>query len=139
MPYVDPALPLQDAIVAALKADPAVSAIVADRVYDFPPTGPNGPTKPYVTFGPFQMLPEHADCLDGGETFITLDAWAAGPSTAGVKLLGAAIVAALDEAELTLDGNRLVGLALEQTNYLREPDGLTTHASITMRALTDPV
>lgn len=136
MPYVDPALALQKAIVAALKADSAVAAIVNGRVYDGVPTNA---TKPYVSFGHFQMLPDHGDCLDGGESFVTLDGWANGPDTVQVKTLGAAIALALDEATLTLDGNRLVGLSLEQTNYLREPDGITAHASITLRALTDPL
>ena len=37
--------------------------------------------KPYVSFGPFQLLPEHGDCLNGGEAFITLDAWSIIPGT----------------------------------------------------------
>lgn len=135
MPYSDPALPLQKAIVAALKAAPAVAAIVNGRIYDGVPTNA---VKPYVSFGPFQMLPEHADCLDGGESFITLDGWAGGPDTVQAKQLGAAIAVALDEAVLTLDGQRLVGIAIEQTQYLREPDGITAHAVVTLRVLTDP-
>lgn len=136
MPFVDPALALHKAIVAALKGDAGVAAIVNGRVYDGVPTNA---VKPYVSLGAFQMLPEHGDCLDGGESFITLDAWAGGPDSVQAKQLGKAIANALDEATLTLDGNRLVGLALEQTNYLRDPDGITAHASITMRALTDPL
>ena len=39
------------------------------------------------------MLPEHGDCLDGGEAFVTLDGWAAGPDTVAVKQIGTAIAA----------------------------------------------
>ena len=66
MSYVDPSLELQKAIVAALKADAAVTAIINGRIYD---AVPGGATKPYVSFGPFQLLPEHGDCLYGGEAF----------------------------------------------------------------------
>lgn len=136
MPYTDPALPLQKAIVAALKADSGVAAICNGRIYDGVPTNA---TKPYVSFGPFQMLPEHGDCLEGGESFVQIDAWCSGPDTVQSKQLGAAIAKALDEATLTLDGNRLVGLVVAQTQYLRDPDGITAHAVVQLQALTDPV
>jgi hypothetical protein len=133
--YADPSLELQKAIVAALKADPAVNAIVAGRVYDGVPANA---VKPYVSFGPFQLLPEHADCLNGGEAIIQLDGWAAGPSTVQVKQLGAAIANALDFAPLALDlPQQLVELTVEQTQYLRDPDGITAHAVVTLHAFTE--
>lgn len=136
MAYSDPALALQKAIVAALKGDPAVSAIVNGRIYDGVPANA---TKPFISFGLFQQLPEHGACLDGGESFITLDGWCVGPDTVQIKQLGAAICQTLDEAELVVDGQHLVELTIEQTQYLRDPDGITAHASITLRTMTDPL
>jgi len=136
MPFIDPALPLQKALVAKLTADPTITGMVGTRVYD---AVPMDATKPYVSFGPFQMLPEHGDCLDGGETFIQLDAWARGPDTVEAKRLGAAIAICLDETALTLDNNRLVLLEIDQTQYLRDPDGITAHCVVSLRALTDPL
>jgi len=134
--YADPSLELQKAIVARLKADAAVNAIIAGRIYD---AVPDGALKPYVSFGAFQMLPEHGDCLDGGEAFVTLDAWAVGPQTVQVKSLGAAVAKALDRAPLTLDApQRLVEMSIEQTQYMRDPDGLTAHGVITVHAWTEP-
>jgi hypothetical protein len=136
MSYVDPSLELQKAIVAALKADAAVTAIINGRIYD---AVPGGATKPYVSFGPFQLLPEHGDCLDGGEAFVTLDAWAAGPDTVQVKQLGTAIARALDLAPIVLDApQRLVEMSVEQTQYMRDPDGITAHGVITVHAFTEP-
>lgn len=136
MSYADPSLALQKAIVAALKADAGVNAIVAGRIYD---AVPGGAVKPYVSFGPFQLLPEHGDCLDGGEAFVTLDGWAAGPDTVQVKSLGIAVAKALDRAELALDASqRLVAMSVEQTQYMRDPDGITAHAVITVHAWTEP-
>lgn len=133
----DSSLELQKAIVAALKADTAVNAIVAGRIYDAVPTNAQ---KPYVSFGPFDMLPETGDCLEGCAVAIQLDGWAAGPDTVQIKRLGAAIAAALDAAPLVLDApQRLVDLSIERTTYLRDPDGLTAHAAVTVRAATEPI
>jgi Protein of unknown function (DUF3168) len=137
MPLQDASLPLQKALVAKLKSDPAVASIINGRIYDAVPAGA---TKPYVSLGPFQVLPEDADCSEGGEVFVTLDGWAAGPDTVGVKRLGAAIAKALHFAEMTLDeGQRLVILSLEQLQYLRDPDNITAHAIVTLRAQTEPI
>jgi Protein of unknown function (DUF3168) len=135
MAYSDPSLQLQKAIVARLKAG-ATGALVAGRIYD---AVPGNAAKPYVSFGPFQLLPEHGDCLDGGEAFVTLDGWAAGPDTVQVKSLGTAIAADLDRAELALDApQRLVEMSIEQTQYTRDPDGITAHAVVTVHAWTEP-
>lgn len=137
MSAADPSLALQKAIVARLKADSAVNALIAGRIYD---AVPQNATKPYVSFGPFDLLPEHADCLDGGDLTITLDAWSAGPDSVLLKRVGAAVVAALDEAALALDDNqRLVQLTILRTLYMRDPDGITGHAVITARALAEPI
>jgi Protein of unknown function (DUF3168) len=136
MSYADPSLQLQKAIVARLKADAGVNAIVAGRIYD---AVPGGAAKPYVSFGPFQLLPEHGDCLDGGEAIVTLDGWAVGPDTVQVKQLGTAVAKALDRAALVLDApQRLVEMTIEQTQYLRDPDGITAHAVITVHTWTEP-
>ncbi len=135
MSYSDPALQLQKALVAVLKADAGVNAIIAGRIYD---AVPGGAVKPYLSFGPFQMLPEHGSCLDGGEAFVTLDGWAAGPDTVQVKQLGAAVAKALDLAPIMIDAPpRLVEMTVEQTQYMRDPDGITAHAVITVHAFTD--
>ena len=137
MAYADAALQLQKAVVAKLKTDVIE---VGGRVYDGVP--PHA-VKPYISLGPFQMLPEHGDCLDGGEAFLTIDAWSNVPGANGssveVKQIGAAIAKALDEAPLLLDApQRLVDMSIEQIQYLRDPDGLTAHASITVHAWTEP-
>ena len=136
MSYADPSLELQKAIVARLKADAGVDAIIAGRIYD---AVPGNAVRPYLSFGPFQLLPEHGSCLDGGEAFVTLDAWAAGPDTVQVKQLGTAVAKALDLAPITLDApQRCVEMSIEQTQYLRDPDGITAHGVITVHAWTEP-
>ena len=55
-----PDLELQGAVVARLKAEPAVTAIAAGRVYDQPPLLPER-VFPYVSFGPSDTLEDDAD------------------------------------------------------------------------------
>jgi hypothetical protein len=133
--YSDPALAMQKGTLSLMKAG-ATGVQTGGRIYD---GVPGGALKPYVSFGLFQMLPEHGDCLDGGEAFLTLDGWAAGPDTVQVKKLGAAIASDLDRAELVVDGQRLIELSIEQIQYMRDPDGITAHAVVTVHAWTEPV
>lgn len=133
MTVADASLPLQKAIVAALKA---ASTPAAGRVFDA--ISPSA-AKPYISLGPFDVLTEQADEYEGSETTIQIDAWSAGPGSVEVKQLGRAIRAALHNATLTLEENqRLVSLTVEQIRYLRDPDGITQHAAVTVRALTEP-
>jgi Protein of unknown function (DUF3168) len=135
--YSDPSLALQKGSREIMLAG-RTGALVGGRIYDGVP--PNA-VKPYVSFGPFQLLPEHGDCLDGGEAIMTLDAWSVVPgtsSTVEAKQIGAAIAKDLDRATVTLDGQRLIELSIEQIQYLRDPDGITAHAVVTVHAWTEP-
>lgn len=131
----DPSLPMQAAISAALKGNGAVSAIVSGRVYDAVPT--DAP-KPYINLGQPQVIPAKATCIDGAEVSYPVHGWASGPQSVQIKQLGAAVVAALDEIELTVSGHRLVVFELEQIQYLDDPDGITKHFVAVFRALTEP-
>lgn len=137
MSYSDPSLALQKGSLNIMKTG-ATGNLVGGRIYDGVP--PNA-VKPYVSFGPFQLLPEHGDCLDGGEAIMTIDAWsivAGTSSTVEVKTIGAAIAKDLDRATLVLDGQHLIELSIEQIQYLRDPDGITAHAVVTVHAWTEP-
>jgi hypothetical protein len=138
MSYVDPSLALQKGSLNILKAG-ATGALVGGRIYDG--VDPKA-TKPYISFGPFQLLPEHGDCLYGGEAFMTLDVWSvisgSNGSTVEAKQIGAAIAADLDRATLTIDGQRLIELSIEQIQYMRDPDGITAHGVIIVHAFTEP-
>jgi len=133
---IDSALELQVAIVGALKADAALAAIVGTRIYDaVPPSA----TFPYVSLGQPQILPDKADCIDGSIVTYTIHGWSSDLGrSVEIKRIGAAIGAALDENELTLTGHRVVIAQHEQTNYIDDPDGITKHATVTLRFSTEP-
>ena len=129
-------LELQRASIAALKADPTVVGLVADRIYDNVPTNP---TFPYISIGPDQTLPSRAQCIDGSEIIIQFDGWSRSPGFAEAKRINEAVRRCLNGAPLALNGYRLIDLWLDSSQTLRDPDGLTSHAVITFRAFTDPI
>jgi len=140
MTFVDASLPLQKAILAALKADATLQALVGGKIYD---TVPPSAEMPYVSFGTFDVQTEDADEYEGSDSFIQIDAWSGGESVVGsveAKKIGRAIRGALHHANLSLDEDqRLVDLTVDAVRYLRELDGITQHVAITLRARTEPV
>lgn len=135
---IDPSLELQRVIYNTLSGAAAVYAIVGEsppRIYDHVP---EDAAKPYISFAPPQVLPDKADCIDGAETFFTVDGWSDGPGSVEIKQLGAAIAGALDLVEFVLTGHRTVVCELQQIQYLDDPDGITKHAAVVIRTLTEP-
>ena len=135
------ALALQGAIIAALKASAPVTAIVADRVYDHVPRNPATEALtaafPFVAISDWQELSDDADCIDGAEVIVTIDAWSRAVGFPEVHRLAAAVKRALHEADLDLGDTALVMIEHDGTRTLRDPDGLTSHAVITFRALIE--
>jgi hypothetical protein len=127
-------LELQGAFVTRLKADAALTILVAGRVYDQPPT----PVRyPYVTIGEAQTIRDDATCVSGGQIFLTLHAWSQATGFPEVKRIADAVVESLHLAPIELPTNRLVSLMHRQTRVFRDADGLTSHAVIDLVANTE--
>lgn len=131
----DPSIELQAALVSSLKAVGALPEVVAGRVYD---SVPPDAQFPYVTLGPCQVLPLKAGCIDGAEVYPQIDVWSQAVGYPEAKLIAKAIVAALDDQELAIDGHSAVLFEHQSTIYLREPDGKTSHAAITFHGSITP-
>lgn len=126
-----PALALQTAVVAALKADAAVTAMtprILDRV-------PFGAALPYVCIRAIQVVDDGADCIDGYEVNLGLDAWSETPGLVEVARLAAAVTAVLHEADLGLSGFRLVEILHRSTDIGQEAE--LSRARMEFRALVD--
>lgn len=129
------ALELQASLVAALKADSDVAALVAARVYDTPP---QSATRPFVGIGGIEPRPVRSDC--GRAASVTFSIEAHSRSEAGrveATLCAEAIVAALDEAPLTVDGFTLVNLHWEGQTVARDTDGEGYLAIVAFTAMLD--
>lgn len=134
MPLTDPSIDLQRALVAKFKATEPLTALIDDRVFD---SVLPGAVYPYVTLGEAQIFPELGEETDAADTSITIHAWSQKPGYGEVKQIGAAIIAALHDAELEIDTGVVQSLLLESARYLRDPDGKTSHGVFTFDILTD--
>lgn len=133
----EPSLELQRVIVATLKADPAVNALIAGRIYD---RVPSPETFPYVVVGDDQVSQAHAQCLEGStEVFSSLHAWSRAVGKVEAKKIAGAIVTALNGAPLVLTGFRCVSIEHDTTRHLGDPDGITSHSVIEFHAFIDEV
>lgn len=129
-----PDLELQGVIIAALKADPAVAALIGPRAYD---TIPDQPTFPYVSYGPGDSVEDDADCIATDIVTIQLDAWSRTVGYPEVRRVADAVRRALHDKDFTLATNALVFLQHRITRVMRDPDGLTNHAAISLEAYVE--
>lgn len=131
----NPELELQGAIVARLKADAAVTAIVAGRIYDSVPA--NAPF-PYVSIGPVDTVDDTVDCIAGLDVAQQIDCWSRYPNggSVEVKKLADAVRVALHgrEADMPLASNALAFFEHRTSRITRDPDGLTSHGIIGFEA-----
>ena len=131
---MSPSLELQGAIVSRLKATAAVTALVGSRIYDRVPAGT---TYPYVTVGDGDETTDDTECVNGFDISLDIDVWSDDPGFPQAKRISDAVRRALLDPELTLATNALVYFEHRQTRFLREPDGLTSHAVLTFEAFVE--
>jgi len=131
----DPDLELQGLIVQRLKADPDVTALVNGRVFD---SVPSGAAFPYVSYGPTSTEEDDADCIKGASIYVQLDVWSRDVGFPEAKRISSAVRECLhDVDDLTLTDNALVFLNHYQTQTMRDPDGLTSHAAVLFQAFIE--
>lgn len=137
---MDPANEILQKVVAAMKADAAVSALVGNKVFDRPPHKDGEPDveSPYITLGPHETITEElADCLDDVTVTFQVDCWSWGGgeaySRAEVSNIASAVRAALHKVEMPMPIGREAYVLHRQSRFLRDPDG-TNHAALTFEA-----
>lgn len=126
---------LQLALRDALMADPAVALLVDDRVFDNAP--PDAPA-PYLSFGPSDWVEDDADCIVAREETVQIDAWSRMQgSKASAKDLCDAVFDALHLEQVDLGTAAVASLYVERVRVLRDPDGITAHGVVTVRAMVE--
>lgn len=132
---IDPQLPLQAAIVAVVKADAEMTALIGGRIYDRVPVDSNGIPQglfPYLSFGAADTTDEDTSCIGPSECYIDLNGWSRAVGYPEVKRIGAR-AASLLNAKLTVEGFEVVTHRVERLSYQREQDGLTSRAILRLR------
>jgi hypothetical protein len=129
----DASLALQKALAARLAAQcPALGGRVFDAV-------PQKVAHPYLAIGETQVIDDGADCIDGLEIFVTLHVWSRAVGAVEARGLCESVRLALRgwSPDLSESGCDCVDLSWRDARVMRDPDGLTTHGIVTLKALVD--
>ena len=124
---------LQAALIARLRGDDALDALVAGRIWD------GEPAKrmfPYVTVSRVESRPVRADG-GGVEQVLTLTGHSRFEGLEETRAISAAIRAALHEADLTAEGVRVVNPRVTFADVFGSPEGRRSHAVVRVRAVTE--
>ncbi len=133
---VDADLALQRAIYAHLLIDAPLQALIGARIYD---SVPGDADFPYVTLGDALVAAYDTDGARGAEHRLTFNVWSRAGGRSEAKAILGALNAALADAGLTPEGQRLVNLRFLDAETRREPDGATWRGLIRFRAVTEPI
>lgn len=133
----DAAFALQKAFHSRLTADAALLAVLGGpRIYD---DVPQRAEFPYMTFGQSVERDWSTASENGSEHTITLHVWSrAHGRREALAILSAARHALLD-ANVTIEGHRLINLRHEFSDARRDPDGETYHGTARFRAITEEI
>lgn len=126
---------LVEAMIAALKADPAVGALIGDRIYDTQPA--RGAKMPYSAFGEVSGGPWDTKTEDGMEVTVTLNTFSQSESSQEVRLVQAAISDVLDDAALSIAGHDVVDVLLLFVTNFPDPEASTQQGVQRFRAWTE--
>lgn len=133
-----PSLELQTALVTTLKADADVKSLIGNPPRINPIQSATWPGS-YIEIGEGQIVPDLAECIDGSEVYTDIHIWSRVDSSfADCKKIAATIWKAVSSATISLTENRILLIEREAEHYMRDPDGVTLHCVLTLRALTEP-
>ncbi len=133
----NPGWALQKAAYEALIADSALTTLLGgDRLYDHVP---QSSAFPYVAIDQMRINDWSTGTERGSEHVLMLHIWSRYDGKREAYEIADAVREALDDAELTLDDNRLVNLSHQYSDLKRDPDGETYHGVMRFRAVTEPL
>ncbi|HDZ80726.1 MAG TPA: DUF3168 domain-containing protein [Roseobacter sp.] len=130
------ALALQKALVAALKSNATVMALVETRVYDQPP---QSAARPYIRIGGIEPRPVRTDGKAAASLTFGIEAHSR-PVTSGrieATRCAEAIVATLDNAALTVTGFTSVQVHWQTQTVAQDSDGESYTAIVAFTTLLD--
>ena len=134
----DPAaLALRAAVVRRLAGDGALLGLLGGpRIHDEPPRALLGP---YVAVAGIESRDASGDARPAAEHRLALEVWSREGGLAETLRVADRVARLLDGAALTLAGWRLANLAWLATDAARAADGGQRRATLTFRAVTEPL
>lgn len=128
-------LELQDAVLAALKADPGVMTLVDDIYDEVPDSQWSGDRLAYISFGPHDVVDTGSECIRAGEHSLQLDCWTRGVGKVQAKRIVDAVARALDgRDDIVLATHSLAWISVGFRQVVDDPDGRTKHGIVRVTA-----
>ena len=121
------------AVIARLKADAGVTALLGGQVWDEPPAEAG---LPHLRVGRGESRPVGADGC-GIEQALTLTAVSGFRGSEEARAILAAVRACLNDAPLEADGVRAVSARVTFSDVFSSPDGARRYAVLRFRAVTE--
>jgi hypothetical protein len=130
-----PILALQAPLVAALRADTELQALLGDAVFDGPPIEQ---APPYLLIARHDVVPRDGDVAPGHEHRLLLHVWVREPSRKAVlavveRMLAVALGAVIDGPELVVTHRRH-----ERTETAIDPATGHARAAVAVRMYSEP-
>ena len=125
-------------VIATLKADSAVSAIVGDKIYSHIPQDKVEPfleVADQTTSIPFDTKDSTGDSIT-----LSVDGWSVAETVKEIADLMAAVRRVLNRDDtLVVTGHSLIDIYWEFGQFIKEADGVTWHGHSRYRIDTEPV
>ncbi len=133
---LDPERALTAALLARLRADSGVTALVGSRTWDQPPPDPGFP---YLHLGRVETRPLGGDPAEGAELVVTLTCVSRFGGKEEAQAVGAALRAALHDADLAVADHRLANLRVTFQDVFRASDWRSVYGVTRLRAVVEPL
>ena len=129
-------LPLREAVVTHLRGVAALTVLVpAGQIYG--ERVPADRKKPYIAYGRSEVDAFEATCIRGGRIPIRLHVFAEGEDSSVISKISAALVSALDDAQLELDEGWCLDISFVRTTPVPVGSETTSwHDQVSFEALT---
>jgi len=127
-------LELQDLVLARLRADAAIAAIVGTRIHD----GTAAKPYPAITLGASDWVPDEADCIDGRVETLQIDCWTeAGGKLWPARQLADLVAASLHDYAGEMTVHALAEIRVVLVRVLRDPGGIVGHGVVQVAAMIE--
>lgn len=126
---------LQTALFQHLAADPAVTAMTGDAIFDAAPMG--AVPDLYIALGPEEARDRSDVSAPGAEHRLSVSVVSAGAGFVAAKQVAGTVSDSLESAALTLERGRLVSLNFLRASARRSRDGKIRRIDLTFRARVD--
>ncbi len=125
-------------VIATLKADSAVTAIVGDKIYSHIP---QAKVEPFIEIADqTTSVPFDTKDSTGDSITLSVDGWSVAETVKEIADLMAAVRRVLNRNKtLIVTGHSLIDIYWEFQQFIKEADGVTWHGHSRYRIDTEPV